>query len=65
MDDSPYSVSLGEMLTSDDQIPDNQDRRKSATKQVLGKAGTKYRGFPSLEQSDHHNDPWIKNREKD
>jgi hypothetical protein len=63
--DGPYSVSLGEMLTSDDQIPDNQDRRKSATKQVLGKAGTKLSRLPSLEQNDHHNDPWIKNREKD
>ena len=65
MDDGPYSVSLGEMLTSDGQIPDNQDRRKSASRQVLGKAGTKLSRLPSLGQDSHHNDPWIKNKEKD
>jgi hypothetical protein len=65
MDDGPYSVSLGEMLTSDDRIPDNQDRRKSAPRQVLGKAGTKLSRLPSLGQNDHHNGPWIKNEEKD
>jgi len=65
MDDGPYSVSLGEMLTSDGQIPDNQERRKSATRQVLGKAGTKLSRLPSLGQDSHHNDPWIKNKEKD
>ena len=65
MDDSPYSVSLGEMLTSDGQIPDNQDRRKPATRQVFGRAGTKLSRLPSLGQSNHHNDPWIKNKERD
>jgi hypothetical protein len=65
MDDGPYSVSLGEMLTSDGQIPANQDCRKSATRQVLGKAGTKLSRLPSLGQDNHHNDPWIKNKEKD
>ena len=65
MDDGPCSVSLGEMLTSDDQIPDNQDRRKSADKQVLGKAGTKLSRLPFLGQNNQHNDPWIKNKEKD
>jgi hypothetical protein len=65
MDDGPYSVSLGEMLTSDGQIPANQDCRKSATRQVLGKAGTKLSRLPSLGQDSHHNDPWIKNKEKD
>ena len=65
MDDGPYSVSLGEMLTSDDQIPDNQDCRKSATRQVLGKAGTKLSRLPSLGQNNHHNDPWIKNKDSD
>ena len=65
MDDGPYSVSLGEMLTSDGQIPDNQDRRKSATRQVLGKAGTKLSRLPSLGQNNHHNDPWIKNKDRD
>ena len=63
--DDLHNVSLGEMLTSDDQIPDNQDRRKSATRQVLGKAGTKISRLPSLGQNNHHNDPWIKNEEKD
>src|SRR5271156_2403075 len=65
MDNDPYSVSLGEMLTSDDQIPDNQDCRKSATRQVLGKAGTKLSRLPSLGQNNHHNDPWIKNKDSD
>jgi hypothetical protein len=65
IDDGPDNVSLGEMLTSDDQIPNYQDRRKSATKQVLGKAGTKISRLPSLGQNNHHNDPWIKNEEKD
>jgi hypothetical protein len=65
MDDGLYNVSLGEMLTSDDQIPGNQDRRKSGARQVLGKAGTKISRLPSLGQNSHHNDPWIKSEEKD
>lgn len=65
MDDGLYNVSLGEMLTSDDQIPGNQDRRKSGATQVLGKAGTKISRLPSLGQNSHHNDPWIKGEEKD
>jgi hypothetical protein len=65
MDDGPYNVSLGEMLTSDDQILDHQDRRTSATRQVLGKASTKISRLPSLGQNNHHNDPWIKSKEKE
>jgi hypothetical protein len=65
MGDDLYNVSLGEMLTSDDQIPDNQDRRKSATRQVVGKAGMKISRLPSLGQNNRQSDPWIKDEEKD
>jgi hypothetical protein len=64
MGGDPYNVSLGEMLTSDDQIPGHQDRRKSATRQVLGKASTKISRLPSLGPNNHHNGPWIKSNEK-
>jgi hypothetical protein len=63
MDDDPYNVSLGEMLTSDDQLPPDQDRRRSSKKQVFGKVGTKISRLPSLGHNNHHSDPWIKDKE--
>jgi hypothetical protein len=63
MDDDPYNVSLGEMLTSDDQLAANQDHRKPSTRQVFGRVGTKISKLPSLGQNNHHSDPWIKNKE--
>lgn len=65
MDDGPHSLSLGEMLTSDNQLPTNQDRRNSSTRQVLGKVGTKISRLPSLGPNDHHSRPWVMNEEKD
>jgi hypothetical protein len=64
-DDDPYNVSLGEMLTRDDQLPANQDCRRPSTRQAFGKVGTKISRLPSLGQNNNHNDPWIKNKEKD
>ena len=48
----PQNMSLGEMLTSEDQLQDQiastNDRRKSTTKFALGKVGTKISRLPSL-----------------
>lgn len=63
-DDDPYNFSLGEMLTSNDQLPANQDHRRPSTKQAFGRIGKKISSLPSLGQSNDCNDPWIKNKEK-
>ena len=63
MDGGPQNVSLGEMLKSDDQVAANQDRRRSSTRHVFGKVGTKISRLPSLGQNNKHSDPWI-NKEK-
>ena len=64
MDDGPYDVSLGEFLTSNDQLAANQDRRKSSTREAFGKVGTKISRLPSLGQNNRQSDPWI-SKEKD
>jgi len=60
------NMSLGEMLTSDDQLESqlsiHQDRRKSSTRVALGKVGTKISKLPSLGQN---NDPWLKSKDKE
>jgi hypothetical protein len=64
-DDDLYGASLGEMLTSNDQLTANQDCQRLSTRQAFGKVGTKISRLPSLGQNSHHNDAWIKNEEKD
>lgn len=60
------NMSLGEMLTSDDQLQSqlamNQDRRRSSTRVAFGKVGTKISRLPSLGQN---NDPWLKTKDKE
>lgn len=60
------NMSLGEMLTSDDQLQSqlavNHDRRKSSTRVAFGKVGTKISKLPSLGQN---NGPWLKSQNEE
>ncbi len=62
----PQNMSLGEMLTNEDQLQEQivstNDRRKSTTKMAFGKVGTKISRLPSLGRN---SDEWVKSKDKE